>query len=168
MHKVGDAAEELWAGVALIQRVFGVFPKSLSDNGCVSRRVGKRLEYEIADVWKNCRHLIYKRLQEELSSGSSYDDGDMKYEKLREEVRKLRILNDQAEGLLVSAVDVEATFSRAIKAMGDELDSIPSRVKMAVPDIDQSALAAILDCLTASRRKASRLDYSDDGLDNGG
>ena len=146
-----------WVGVAQIERVFGVSVNSLKGRDVRSRTTGSRTEFELADFWSKCRDLVYKRMHAD-GQGSAED---LKSEKLAEEIRKIRIANDQAEGLLVRADEVEAVFSRAIKAMADELDAVVSRVKMAAPDIPQSALAVIAESLAAARRKAARIEFDD-------
>ena len=154
--------ELFWLPMAAIDRVFRVQPNMLESRGVKKRQGDERLEYELADFWANCRDLVYKR----LSEGVDGDEADLKLAKLREEVRKLQIDNDARDAILVPSADVEAAFSRSIKAMADELDATVSRVKMACPDIPQAALAVLKEQLDASRRKASRLDFK--GLGNAG
>lgn len=152
-------SDEIWMPSAAIRRIFKVADKTLHDRGVRHREGDNRLEFDLADFWIKCADLVFKKHGAEASIGGD----DMKAEKLAEEVRKLRIANDESEGLLVRADEVEQVYSRGIKAMADELDSVASRVKMTLPNVDQSVLAVVSDILSEARRKAARVEFGNGG-----
>lgn len=144
-----------------IIRVFGIANRTLDDRAVEYKVSGKRRLYNTDDLVAKCGDRILSHLAARDGKEITDASTDLKETKLSEEIRKLKIANDEAEGLLVSAADVEAVFSRSVRAMADELDAVVSRVKMANPDMPQSALAVISEQLDAARRKASRLEFDD-------
>ena len=149
---------EKYATLAEIKRILGLQSLNLDQRDVERTYDGHKKQYVVADVWRKCGDLISKK-NLGVRAESFEDADDLKTEKLAEEVRKLRIANNEAEGLLVRSDEVRIAYDRAFKAMADELDSMVSRVKVACPDIPQSALAAISDQLTTARNRAADIDF---------
>ena len=153
--KLHGNAEPVWLHARAIRRIFGIADKTLADRSVANRQGDGRIEFELADFWARCANLVVQKMRDTGLGASLEDSEALKAEKLAEEVRKLRIQNDEAEGLLIRASDVERVWGRKARAMCDELDAMVSRVKMARPDIPQDVLAVIADCLAAARNKAA-------------
>jgi phage terminase Nu1 subunit (DNA packaging protein) len=157
-EKLHGNAGEVWCSGREIRRIFGIADKTLADRGVRTRKSDGgegRTEYELADFWAKCVNLVVTKLGQ-TGLGAAMEDAEcLKTEKLGEEVRKLRIQNDEAEGLLIRTSDVEHAWGRKARAMCDELDAMVSRVKVARPDVPQDVLAVIADCLATARNKAA-------------
>lgn len=123
--------------------------------------------YDLNQVLLGCDHIAAKflALGADETGAPRKSAQALKTEKTEQEVRKLTIENDLREGRLVKVDDVVKTYSRNIKAMTDRLDAIPSRVKVACPDISQSVLDEIRNVLTAARN-AAVMDTDEDSVDN--
>lgn len=160
--KIHGNAGEVWCSARELRRIFGVADKTLTDRSVNSRKGAGRVEFELADFWNKCANLVWSKARESGLGASLEDAEGLKVEKLAEEVRKLRLGNDEIDGLLVRADEVESTYNRGVKAMADVLDSMVSRVKMRCPTLDQAALAEIQECLTEARRKAARVPVPDE------
>jgi len=148
--------EEHWLPARAFENALSLQLKAMRGRGVAERDgEGGRVEFEFYSAMSRCRDLIDRRAQAS-SDGAQFDDAEtLKNEKLREEIRKLSLVNDEAEGLLIKASDVEHVWGRKVRAMCDELDAMVSRVKMACPDIPQAVLAVIGDQLAAARNKAA-------------
>lgn len=157
--KLHGNAGEVWASAREIRRIFGIADKTLADRSVARRQGDGRVEFELSDFWSKCANLVVSKLRDSGLGASLEDVEALKVEKLAEEIRKLRIENDLKDGTLVLAEDVEATYSRAIRAICDELDGVITAIKIAHPDVAQSVLAVVSDKLAEARHKAARLDF---------
>jgi hypothetical protein len=109
----------------------------------------------LGDFWEKCSDLIADRMAARQTEVSGHSLEDLKVLEAQERVRKLRIDNDEAEGRLVDSGQMKLAYGRKISAMGTILDSAVTRVKKAHPDMPQSALAIIEDCLIEARNAAA-------------
>lgn len=119
--------------------------------------------YDLNDVLRGCDHIAATFLNKSTGvtdeSGNVKTAAQLKSDKTAQEVRKLTIENDLREGRLVKAEDVQREYAKSLKALASRLDAIPSRVKIALPDIPQQALEEIGRVLIEARNSAC------DGLD---
>ena len=152
---------EYYAGVKFFIDNFGVVAKTLKNRGVNSRRSNLGMEYDIQHFVKTCPDLIIAKLSKLEEQGIQNSSiGALKTEKMREDVRKIKLQNDYEEGKLVKAEDVKSAYARGMRSVCDVLDAIPSRVKMNAPDIPPSALATIQDTLIEVRNNASTLTFN--------
>ncbi len=150
--------------VAEVKRLFGLVVKNLDD-----RKVQKQINdegkvgYYLDDVWLNCGDLIYSRLH---SQYALENDGDcpeqLKADKLKEEIRKLKISNDREQGLLVPAVDVEVAITKGLRSVADSMDSIVTQFVMSNPSVTPAQIDSLNKILTDVRNKIAEVGISYD------
>lgn len=150
-------SDQVWKNITVIRRWFDLQMANMDQRGVRSRPgPNNTTEYCVDDVIEKCGDLIMKRF---TPRDVRRENHKIKELLLAEQIRKLKIANDEAEGILVSAFDVEQSYTRSIRAICDVLDSLPSRIKMEHPDVSQSHLDAINQALIAVRNEAAALNF---------
>lgn len=154
-----NVPDQVWFTATIFRRWFGLQVNNLQQRSVTTKSGpnGSTL-YDADEVITKCGDLIHKRFSEKYRTSGGVDIETIKAEVEQEKLRKLRIENDEREGNLVSALDVEQTYTRSMRAVCDVLDSLPSRVKMANPDVSQAVLDTVNTCLIEVRNKAAALD----------
>lgn len=143
------------SGVVLVNTL-NLHHTTLKDRGVTDQSTqGQPLCYYFTEVMEKCGDLIYYNLKSKYCNDDGIDNGDLKKEKLREEIRKLKLDNDVNEGVLVPASDVSMTYTKGIRSICDVLDALPSRVKMENPNITPATLDSINRCLIEVRNKSA-------------
>lgn len=117
-------------------------------------------EYDLAIMLQRCTAEVLAHFQR----ASETDGNDLKSEKLRQEIRKLKIDNDVEEGKLVDASTVQQTYTRGIKKIVSVLESIPQECKKAAPNMPTSAIAAIRDSVVRIRNLAAQTLITGDDI----
>lgn len=104
---------------------------------------------------EKCSDLVAGRYQERALEATGKTLDQLKALESEQRIRKLTIENDEREGRLVDAAEVKIAYGKKITAMNAELDGAVSQIKMKHPDIPQSVLAMIEDCLIDARNAAA-------------
>lgn len=120
--------------------------------------------YDMRDLLEKCEDIIAKELFDKLDFEADLDEegsgtaSSFRDQKTEQEIRKLRILNDKAEGTLVEASEVAEVYERGLRALGDVLDGVCSNIKKEQPDIDAAVLDLVQRKLVEARRSAAQID----------
>jgi phage terminase Nu1 subunit (DNA packaging protein) len=110
--------------------------------------------YDVANVIRAAPEIVIRHLGRMIGEQAE-DADDLKSQKLREEIRALRLKNDEEEAALVRASTVQVEYSRGIKKICAVLDGIPQECKKSVPNLPPAALVAIRDCVVKIRNIAA-------------
>ena len=146
-----------WAVAGFFESIFDIHRNTLRRREVLTRDGADGEEYEVGDFYRKCADLIAKRLTETATApGMQTASGALKDEKLREEVRKLRMQNDIEERNLVPREEVLPLYVRAMRPVVEKLDRIPLRVKMKAPDVPSAILAVITECVAEARNEAAK------------
>ena len=163
--KRASRKKHYFIGTTAMIKMFGLTAETLLEYGVIAKRETSGMTWDIEDTVRKCPKLIMKKMtkvvkkspETKLKSSAS----DLKDEKVREDIRKIKLQNDLTEGKLVRADEVAQVYSENMRTVSDLLDSIPSRVKMGLPEITPEALSIIQDTLVEIRNKASVLRFDD-------
>ena len=157
---VKTARKTAWSTAAFYERTFGILPKALKSRNVTPRVNGEVIEYEVSDFYEKCGDLLYKRLavkyDKGAGDGADATPGQLKNALLVEQVRKLRLSNDEEERRLVSRDEVLPLYTRGMRAVVDKLDRIPTRIKIQAPDIPAAILTVVTECIAEARNEAAR------------
>lgn len=150
--------EQVWLEQGHYRRWFGMDANTFRRRGIKSQPDPdtKKALFNFDEVLEACGEIILASLERSVGSASDGSSlSDLKTMKLEEEVRKLRINNDQEEGSLVPVHQVAMSYAKGIRVICDKLDTLPSRVKMEHPEIAQSVLDSINQLLIEVRNSSA-------------
>lgn len=129
------------------QTVFGIHHTTAEGRGVLSKVIDGSKCFLVSELITKCNDLLIANISDKSS--------DLKAEKTKQEVRKLKIDNDFKEGILVDAIEVEAEFTNRCRAMVGILDGLVSEVKIKNPDVPQAVLASINETLNRLRNEVA-------------
>ena len=131
-----------------LKDIFGVQKNSLNAKGMEpTKDADGSVAYDLADFWDKFGDQYRQRPALEDTA----DHAALKLEKTREEARKLKLENDEREGLLCQSERVQSDFIRCMNAYADEVDGTVAAVKIADQTIPQSSLDVIATKLSKAR-----------------
>lgn len=112
--------------------------------------------YSLVDIYTKCSDLIIDKMvmRRAGEDGSIEDIERLKHEKLKEDVRKLKIANDFKQGSLVEATRAVETFQNNLSPIISILGGVHYRCKIRDPNLSQQSIAIIEEEVSAARNKA--------------
>ena len=141
-----DEKQPLFLSFHQSQQQLGIGNQTLTGRGCTVHVVDGTKSFLMSDILAKAPDL--------LAAKFSPDFEELKIEKTAQEVRKLRIENDEKEGALVPASDVDSAFQRRSREVVEILETLPAELLAADPDMPESVLSVINEGLAEIKSKA--------------
>ena len=141
-----DEKQPLFLSFHQSQQQLGIGNQTLTGRGCTVHVVDGTKSFLMSDILARAPDL--------LAAKFSPDFEELKLEKTAQEVRKLKIENDEKEAGLVLASDVDSAFQRRSREVVEILETLPSELLAADPHMPESVLAVINQGLAEIRTKA--------------
>lgn len=148
---------ETWVTITAA-RSLGLQTKQLQAAG-VQTQEGKPRLYCLEDIWAKCGPLLYATLHKRYAKAEGEIDlSTVEGAKHFAEVqrgKKLELENKQTEGKLVNIGQLRVALDRRRKNESTIFDSLPHRLKQAVPNLPQAVLSVVVDTVNEARNMAA-------------
>lgn len=152
----------VWVPLTPLQNALGISHDNAISRGVAwKEKKGKQPRtYDLYQVLTNCSDLIVDHLDRQPEDDAEDSAITARHHKVLEEVRKLRLLNDERERLLVPAEEVAPVFERGMHEISNLMDTMLPTVKMRLPDVGPHTMDVISSVIIETRNKIANIEIN--------